>query len=624
MNKSIMFLFLALLLLTTVHANNTTITARNAFNASIINDWNLTTNFTSITYSNGNWSGFKNTSVNPVVFASGIEMYGAIGQNFTFYNDNFLLSNVSNYFDIMSINFTFNSYRMNISVDGVTIYSFTDACIPANCPRNIVLTLPKTSPGNISFRCDAFLVVKCETNITSIQFLKNSTYTSTNGSIRVGGFSTQLVSPFPLPTLIQTINYTASATNYYSKSIFGLNPLNNFTQNITLSLIGGLNVTLFNANTSARLNIGSNSTLRFQSANNSQTSVTVLNNTSSGIVYNLSENQQYQLQITAPGFSTAIYTFTYNSTLANEGLNVYLSPTAATTNLKIFVVNEIRVPFPGAQVSIDRYINNSYQSVGSQVADSSGAVVFPLDTSFTHRITVGNGTSYIPSISVYNPLQLASAAASPITIQILPVSSGDVITSDENVFYQYAPREYTLPPINNTFLFNASVYNTSQILDSLGITVYVDSINSTNLIGTTTYDVGTFTAGNVSLTLNLSAYQNRTLFAYYVFQKVGYPSFTKVVVYEVGVIPTNGTIQGFEDWVQSSVTVTDRIILYTLLLFVFVVLLSVFVKGIYTPIISALFALILAYVFFGAIGLFIATIPVFILILFIAATGVLS
>jgi hypothetical protein len=352
-------------------------------------------------------------------------------------------------------------------------------------------------------------------------------------------------------------------------------------------------------------------------ANGTQFTSQILVNQSSGVVFGLTYGQEYNLLVTAPGFATVIYTFTYNLTYNTNPLKLYLVPLSTTVNLNIFVVNEINNPLNDATVTIERFINNTFTTIGVQLTDSTGLAVFPVDTNFTHRISV-TYPNYQSSVSSFNALQLAAAASTGITIQIIPQTSGFVDSSNANVFYSYAPINSTLQPQNVTFSFYATIFNSTSTFDYVSMTLYANSIQSSNLFFN--FTTTNATTNNLSALIDTTPYINQTIFAVFTFKKAGNSVFSFAVPYFVVNTNVPGNVQTFQQWLTGSVTLLDRLILYTLLIFIFLVLLPIRNPQL-LAIIGILFALALSFIFFGAIGLFVVGIVAFVGIGFIASTG---
>ena len=229
------------------------------------------------------------------------------------------------------------------------------------------------------------------------------------------------------------------------------------------------------------------------------------------------------------GYEQRLYYETFSST-TYVNLTAYLLKNSVGLIRSFHVVNTANLPISGAEVTIRRFLNSTWTTVGQKISDDSGTVAFLMNPSEQYQVeatyqtyTSGNVT-ITPSEAEYTitiPIPIAESSYdsmfSSVTYKIVPsnlwLPSADSTTINFTVVDSEDSLEYvtmTLADQNSTIIFNQTAtesgtnfisanINTSNLSRVYG-TFYIKKLNFGEFSTTKNYLVDSFTSSNTSLT----------------------------------------------------------------------------------------------------------------------------
>lgn len=226
-------------------------------------------------------------------------------------------------------------------------------------------------------------------------------------------------------------------------------------------------------------------------------------------------------------------------------LNLYLlSVAAGGTDVSFAVQTQGGTPIPLALVTVERYIDGSWITIGSDSTGDDGVVTFSLNSLYNHRITFEK-SGYTTRTVTIRPTQSfytvyldsgMDVTANQTTIGFAYSRAPTETTLKQNSYYNFT---YVVMPTNVTGLqafrlsllftngstWNSTVYGSLNSTGSTGLRVLMDNvsngvtaryyINTTNYtqwyqVGATRYSVYNFSTGRGSLwqaILNIDEYR---------------------------------------------------------------------------------------------------------------------
>ena len=354
-----------------------------------------------------------------------------------------------------------------------------------------------------------------------------------------------------------------------------------YEEAVYLHLLQNMTVNLFNAS-NASLALGTTITITFQNYTNS-----ISYSTSNGVLSNVSglvDGSDYLVIVNSSAYLNSTRTFTRDFT--NNTLNIYLVPSTTSTPILFQVLSADNKRVQNALITIDQFVNGTYQTVFSRMTDIAGQTLFD---------SVPNVVNYriLVSSSGYITQQFTSdLVSSPyiITLDYFSRFSLDQSTSLSGIGVQYSPTNLTLPPglvtfnLTTTLLTsNASVSSTRVYLYARNSTIINSSILNSN--------------GTANITVNLLPYNNTYVTGIYSY--IGSDGYMRqfTVVYFVSTTTYTGTIEEARSYMQSALQVQDRIFLWTFLIICFaVVMYAGGIRGIANAGVTAMVGYALGYV----------------------------
>lgn len=433
-----------------------------------------------------------------------------------------------------------------------------------------------------------------------------------------------------------TFNLASNAEiNVFARNIFGNTTITNMT-NYTISGVGFSNYTNnTNGNTTFYVINGSSYNLTIKPEGFAQNNITINVSSTINNVYSMhyrkntvnftfyDENTRQKIngvQIELIGTSTQYNYSSATSTILAELLSpetystvstssgyysrtglitvgdysyqeqaVYLLNSSVTTNIQtlLTVTDRANNPVIGATLTIEILQGTSFVTVQSRQTDFSGSAVLSLDSSKIYRITAWK-SGYYQTQTQIQPSQTA------YTIRIDAVSVQNNVNIYSRAAFSYTPVNSTINQSQNTFTFVTTA--TDGYFVFFGLEANGQKDNRTSPTG-----------GTASITLDLSAYNNRPLVVEYFYQFSDGSKSRFNRSYYV----TNSTISG-----DSIMGVTERLGIGTggkILFGIAIVIIALVTFAIFLPPGALAFIAVGLFIFLWAIGLF----PAYITALFI-------
>src|SRR6056297_1505194 len=444
-------------------------------------------------------------------------------------------------------NLSFTNRHDGAAVEDVNtlIYSeFGDTCI-GSCPS------PWTELGYVPY------------------YSKNITF---NGS---SVFNLSTVSRNPIGLDIQLANYTliVSVDGYFPFNTTINTTSGEITKNIQLGKIGSLNLTVLDSETNE--SVGEDVNLTVES-DTEQLTFTLTNG--QGIIEGLTFDTNYTAQFESASYNEAYYDLFYNE----QVFDFYYYMRQDGTNITVTVTDVLAKPLDEAQVVIERFVNGTYNTIGSRLTDIQGLAFFNIVQGDTHRVSVikdGYITQEFTTQFLEGDIEVVLEQSTQVDYE------GDT----SGIVWDYSPSEGV---VSGVTVFTWNVTATNDDLSLLSVKLY----NGSSLISSNS---STSSTGDLlTITLNTSLYAKDTLTAVYRFQKTDFDPLEIIVSYPVEVLyDIDAGIPEFRTWVATNTSLTERIILLTFLTLVFALFLTVVkIPAVANVPITGLLTMFLAYV----------------------------
>lgn len=401
--------------------------------------------------------------------------------------------------------------------------------------------------ATIQFQVKQFQDNNISVNAFDVDFNPNGTsinYATSNGSLQI-------------PTILNdNYTFTFSSPGYFDQDY-------NFTINqtfqnetVNLSLFGGVLFSFYDSDT---LDLVTSEI--FLTVENATYSQEYQFTGGTQTVTDLNANQEFNFYYYSAGYATNTYYLTYEN---QTSIDLYLIN--GTDNITYTLKSEGDEPIQDAEITIEKFIEGSWTQIASQLTDVTGISVFALERGISHRITMSK-EGYETKVDINR--------FSETDFTVVLNSIGDV---DFDLGYQYLkidlnPKNTSLTPSNQEFSLNftSDVANIEYVILELFYNgTLLNSDNSTSNTGAL-----------LSFTEDLTAYNDTLVmikYTYKILNTSGATSLTKV--YKV--IDTTyyeGTLLELKDRLESSLTIGEKIGLYTIVFFVTLIFVSIFVTG---------------------------------------------
>jgi hypothetical protein len=402
--------------------------------------------------------------------------------------------------------------------------------------------------------------------------------------------------------------YTVSSTGFVSQThTIAHENITVETYNLVSTTSTPLVMRIFNSNTGEFITQQVDITV--QSDTNQYTNSTSTGNITFQPIFNIGDSYTIILNSTgAINFSQTTYDIVYNQNLAIDGIDMYMTPFVLDGEFITFVAQRPDLTLiQNALVTVEKFINGTYQTIGQKNTDILGEADFFLEPGKTHKVTV-RADGFVTQTFITTLLQTVYSVVLPFE------SDFDFSQGFEGVTFSHQPTKTVLRPTTNTFNFTVNAINQNlqymQIFlrDSSGNVIAQQFSNSQS--GTT-----------LSITQNLSAYNGSYVVFDRRFKITGYDEQRFVTNYNVNDLEKfEGTIQELREYLITNpdVSLTLRITIFAVFFIITMIVLATFITGLTNVLLSLSVGLIIAYM----VGLNIYIVAVIMTVLFLFLLGV--
>jgi hypothetical protein len=399
----------------------------------------------------------------------------------------------------------------------------------------------------------------CNLSIDNISFgVYYDTFSPSNNKVNLTGLN---------PTTNYT--YSVSSPNFLTQTFTNVNASNNRT--VYMYPTSYINVSYYQTNGSI-LTVGTPSTILIQS-DNQQIVKTLLANTNNITDSTLTYNEQYQIISTIAGYKTTTVAFNLTDDVITNGVKIYM-PASATSfnNLTINTYRVGNVALDNVFVTIEQYVNNTWQIISSGYTDNAGRIVLGVDVANSAKITFSK-EGYDTITQINTQAVISSYVASSLSVILTESGTPSMINSATYVDWSYTPTNSTLIA-NDTqnFLMTTSIQ--TGTLEYSRVRFYY---NGTVLA---TYQLNSSTGGQFGLTINTTPYINKTISLLYEYKKPNFALVQNIRGYFVISANQiqNQSIQKSADWIKT-VDIDARILYWFGSIVVFIILLITFIRN---------------------------------------------
>ena len=473
-----------------------------------------------------------------------------------------------------------------------------EACY-ADYPIRFTKTFVSGTSGTYRLNCFNYNTNTFENFAVSITDIQNATLNLNLTDVISSHLflnDTQIIKP-SINFLGKEKNYNIllEKPDYFPRTYANYNISN--TLNAELFKIGEVNLFIRNLNNNAL--ITDNVTITVENTNSQQ----ILSTTTGTVVLeNLQLNNNYQIKLESPNFDTSFQTIQYNGYIDSK--TFFMQTNGTQVSVRVQDVGGLRLS--NANVVIRSYVNGTLIDIQSKFSDVNGLATFILDTERTHLISVTKA-DYTALTNL-----LIDFTDTNIVVILDSTQQQVVKTPYDGITYSITPAQFSLNPNqlqNFSFSISSSIYNLSQF----SLTLY----NASTIIGFN----GSLSAQGGIVTLNninVSGMQN--VRAVGAFTPTEFPQQTFTRTYFITSIERfNGSMLELRQRMASELTDIQRFVIFGLVFFITMIILSVFITGLNNILISMTMAVLFAWLI-GMNMFFITAITFIVMLLLFALT----
>lgn len=347
-------------------------------------------------------------------------------------------------------------------------------------------------------------------------------------------------------------NYTVEfrANNFLSRN-YSFEHINVSSVQAELFPANKLNVNIFNGDTGAVL-----SQLVEITAQNS-TGQSLFNTSAGSIVLELNPNTPHTLIFESENFTASQYDIEMSPNEVFNGLNAYLFPNA--TAVTVTVKDTSGDAINGVNIRISTYVNNSLDTIAQKNTDVLGRATFNLilDRNYIFNISKSGFQTQVSEIEL---------TETSLVFTLLPETGVNLDGPTTGVFYRYRPTNISLHPDEVTFSWQ--IVTQENNIENFGFIIFngsnqIAQVSSSNMTG-----------GNITITLNLSAYINSSIIVRYFFKKQGFDTFTLPIIYLIRSSQSVGQTAGdARAFAQNNLPIWLRVTLWVISVLIIILML---------------------------------------------------
>lgn len=308
--------------------------------------------------------------------------------------------------------------------------------------------------------------------------------------------------------------------------------------------------------------------------------------TGEGYITNVAQGLNHIFNINSSGLVTATYTKNIlTPTAGDDFMSFYMLQ--GDLNVTFTVIDTGSAQIENAIVTLERFVNGSYATVGSLSTDVLGKAYTSQATGQTYKITVSK-SGYVSKEFIVSTLQ------SSYTIVLSKSTTIDVSKGREKVRISYFPTNLQLNASQGTATIGVHINSTDGSLTRSGIRI----VNASNQSQTLYVFNSTATSGGTyTFDLNLSLWNSSYIKMLYFYETDEVePTYGQVTYYVNPYLQYLGTLMELRDRLQEELSTAQQISYLIMTFFVSMILLAVLIRGVANVTIALMITLIAGFI----------------------------